>query len=102
MKRSCKLNYNLIKSRKPTKSNLEKFEVLSLINAKKVEHEVSLEVVDSKKTWNYRSQCINILENKNEMEAHINDQFDHFEHSYNKITYKAKWGSFYGDYKKNP
>jgi hypothetical protein len=34
------------------------------------------------------------------MEAHINDQFDHFEHSYNKITYKAKWGSFYGDYKK--
>jgi hypothetical protein len=34
------------------------------------------------------------------MEAHINDQFYHFEHSYNKVTYKAKWGSFYGDYKK--
>jgi hypothetical protein len=32
------------------------------------------------------------------MEAHINDQFDHFEHSYNKVTYKANWGSFYGDY----
>jgi hypothetical protein len=33
------------------------------------------------------------------MEAHINDQFDHFEHSSKKATYKVKWGSFYGDYK---
>jgi hypothetical protein len=49
MKRSCKLKCNLIKSRKPTKPNLENFEVLSLINAKKVEHEVSLEVLNSKK-----------------------------------------------------
>lgn len=54
MKRSCKFKCNLIKSRKPTKPNLENFEILSLINAKKVEHEVSLKVVDSKKTtWNY-------------------------------------------------
>ncbi len=36
---------------------------------------------------------------KSEVEAHINDQFDHFEHSYNKTTYKAKSGSFCGDYK---
>lgn len=40
------LKCNLINSRKPTKPDLKFFEVLSLINAKKVEHEVSLEVVD--------------------------------------------------------
>jgi len=49
MKRSCKLKCNLIKSRKRTKPNLENFEILSLMDAKKVEHEVSLKVVDSKK-----------------------------------------------------
>jgi hypothetical protein len=49
MKRSCKLKCNSIKSRKPTKPNLENFEILSLMDAKKVEHEVSLKVGDSKK-----------------------------------------------------
>jgi hypothetical protein len=42
------LDYVEIKTRKPKQANWENSKVLAIINAKKVEHEASLEVVDSR------------------------------------------------------
>ncbi len=46
--KSCKFIKSFeIKIRKPTQAHQENFEIITLINAKKVEHEISLEVVES-------------------------------------------------------
>jgi hypothetical protein len=37
-----------VKTRKPRQANWENSKVLAIINAKKIEHEASLEVVDSR------------------------------------------------------
>jgi hypothetical protein len=82
-----------IRSRKPKQANWEKFEIIALINAKKSKYEANLEVVDlqndmetSVKKWR---RILKIVINNGCYEHHLNIP-----------TCKDKWGSFYGDYKK--
>jgi mannose/fructose/N-acetylgalactosamine-specific phosphotransferase system component IIB len=82
-----------IKTRNLRQANWENSKVITVINAKKAEHETSLEVVDSRnnmettiKKWKHIFEVIM---------ANL-----HFHHHCNKPTYKDKWGSLYGDYKK--
>ncbi len=68
--------------------------VLAFINAKKIKHETSLEVdVDSR---NNMEITIKKLKHISKV---IMANF-HYHHHCNGPTYKDKWGSFYGDYKK--
>jgi predicted metal-dependent RNase len=77
-----------VRTRKPKQANWENLEVLTFINAKKVEHEISLEVVDLRDNME-----TTITKWKHIFEV-IMVNF-HFHHHYNRPTYKDKWGSLY-------
>ncbi len=83
-----------IKTRKPRQANWVNSKVLAFINAKKVKHETSLEAdVDSKDNMK-----ITITKWKHISKVIMANFHSH--HHCNRLTYKDKWGSFYGDYKK--
>jgi hypothetical protein len=66
-----------------------------LINVEKVEHEVSLEIVDLKDNME-----TTITKWKHISKGVMANSQSHYHHHHNIPTCKDKWGSLYGDYKK--
>jgi hypothetical protein len=66
-----------------------------LINAKKAKHKASLEVVDLRDNME-----TTITKWKHISKGVMANFQSHYHHHRNIPTYKDKWGSLYGDYKK--
>ncbi len=76
-----------VKTKKPKQVNQENFDIMAIINEKKVKHKANLDVIDfqnNMETLVTKWKCIIELVNTN----------GNFEHHHNEPTCKDKWGVF--------